>query len=493
MSLSSESPSSSSADDLPPSSFDGSHLPWSAFRQEVLVSHGVRILDSPPKERLPTSFLKIVEAAHEGTPRFDNEKSSFWDQVMTGRGFGPSPLFPPTLLPPLEKVSRLARCMVPSFSREAMPERVVHQLGPLYELSVPRPGLGCGFSTHAFTTKELASLPHWLQATGTTVHFDTGFVSPGATMYCPFLTFERAYGNKQHQVESANNHCAVAGSFSARALQMLYAMAWKGDMMPELPVAFSCTIDNSFALLNLHWIDHGQAYCMAPVCQFDLSKQAHFDKFLAWIQGIGEWALGHVLPLVKQAITRLQTAKSIPPTPGVPIRLRIDTKMNSNELIMSSLKTAFDNIPWRFDDEDYTPSCSSTASWGSPLVSEETFQTLSYPAVHPPRSNTREPPAPARRGGAKTNPSPATPPPSYLQNQDIVWQKRFGHAMDEIRELQQQISTLKRDFDSAMIMLRDQITSIKRSSKDSSPSTPKGGPSTRVTDYSINACPLTPS
>ncbi|KAL6251701.1 hypothetical protein RBB50_001911 [Rhinocladiella similis] len=493
MSLSSESPASSQTDDLLPSSFDGSHLPWHAFRQEVLASHGVRILDSPPEERLPTSLLKIIEAAHQDTKRYDSEKSSFWDQVMAGRGFGPSPLFPPNLLPSLEKDSRLARCMVPSFSRDALPERLVHQLGPLYELSVPRPGLGCGFSAHAFTTKELASLPHWLQATGTTVHFDTGYVSPGATMYCSFLTFERAYGNNQHRVESANNQCAIAGAFIARSLQMLYAKAWKGDMMPELPVTFSCTIDNSFALLNIHWIDHGQAYCMAPLCQFDLSKEAHFSKFLAWIQAIGDWALTHVLPLVKQAITRLQTVNSIPPTPGVPVRLTLDTKMSSNELIMSSLKTTFDNIPWRFDDEDYTPSCSSTASWGSPIVTEATFQNLSYPAVRPPRSNTREPPALARRGGAKTNPSPATPPPAYLQNQDMVWQKRFGHAMDEIRELQHQISILKRDFDSALTMLRDQTTSIKASSEASSPSTPKVGSSTRVTAQSTSERPLTPS
>ncbi|KIW54183.1 hypothetical protein PV05_06560 [Exophiala xenobiotica] len=473
MSVASGSPPSPSTDGLPPSSYDGSHLPWRTFRQEVLSPHSIRVLETPPKERIPASFLKIIETASQDTARFDNQKTSFWNQVLTGRGFGPSPLFPPNLLPPIEKESCLARCMVPSFSREALPDRAMNRLGPLYELSVPHPGLGCGFSAQGFTTQELACLPHWLQVTGTMVHFNTGYVSPGATMYCPFLTFERAYGNNQHRVESANNQCAIGGAYSARALQMLYARAWKGEMMPELPVTFSCTIDNSFALLNLHWIDHGQAYCMAPLCQFDLSKDVHFSKFLVWIQAIGDWALTHVLPLAKEAVHRLQTATSVPPTPGVhPAKLRLDTRMNNNELIMSSLKTAFDDIPWRFDGDDYTPSCSSTASWGSPMVTEVTFQNVNYPAVRPPRSNTMDPSTLARKRSAKANPGPATPPPAYLQNQDMVWQKRFNHAMDEIRELQQQMQTLKRDLGTTQTALRDEMISTKSGSESSTLSTP---------------------
>lgn len=473
MSVAGGSPPSPSTDGLPPSSYDGSHLPWRTFRQEVLSPHSIRVLETPPKERIPASFLKIIETASQDTARFDNQKTSFWNQVLTGRGFGPSPLFPPNLLPPIEKESCLARCMVPSFSREALPDRAMNQLGPLYELSVPHPGLGCGFSAQGFTTQELACLPHWLQVTGTMVHFNTGYVSPGATMYCPFLTFERAYGNNQHRVESANNQCAIGGAYSARALQMLYARAWKGEMMPELPVTFSCTIDNSFVLLNLHWIDHGQAYCMAPLCQFDLSKDVHFSKFLVWIQAIGDWALTHVLPLVKEAVHRLQTATSVPPTPGVhPAKLRLDTRMNNNELIMSSLKTAFDDIPWRFDGDDYTPSCSSTASWGSPMVTEVTFQNVNYPAVRPPRSNTMDPSTLARKRSAKANPGPATPPPAYLQNQDMVWQKRFNHAMDEIRELQQQMQTLKRDLGTTQTALRDEMISTKSGSESSTLSTP---------------------
>ncbi|KEF63420.1 uncharacterized protein A1O9_01398, partial [Exophiala aquamarina CBS 119918] len=433
----------------PSTSFDGSHLPWKFFRSEVLGPHCIQVLEAPPKERIPSAFLSIVEAASQDTAKFDDQKVSFWNQVATGRGFGPSPLFPPNLLPSIDQESRLARCMVPTFSREALPERAINQMGPLYELSLPRPILGCGFSSEAFTVKELASLPQWLHASGTVVHFDTGYISSSATMYCPFLTFERAFGNREHRVESANNHCAIGGAYTTRQLQMLYVKAWKGKMMPELPVSFSCTIDNSFALLNLHWIDHGQTYCMAPLCQFDLSKDLHFNKFLVWTESIGQWALSHVLPLVKEAISRLQTTESIPrivASNNPRIKLRVDTGINNNELLMSSLKTTFENIPWRFEDEEFTPVSSSTASWGSPMVNEQTFANLAYPAVHPPRSTTLSAAALARKRLAVPDRSPVTPPPAYPQPTDLLWQKRFTHAMDEIRGLQQQILTMKSDI-----------------------------------------------
>lgn len=422
------------------------------------------MLEAPPKERIPSSFIAIVEAAVQDTARFDDQKTCFWNQVKTGRGFGPSPLFPPNLLPSIDQESRLARCMVPSLSREALPDRAINQLGPLYELSLPRPVLGCGFSAGAFTIKELATLPQWLHASGTVVHFDTGYISPSATMYCPFLTFERAFGNREHRVESANNQCAIGGAYTTRALQMLYVKAWKGQMMPELPVSFSCTIDNSFALLHLHWIDHDQTYCMAPLCQFDLSKDTHFSKFLVWTQAIGEWALTHVLPLVKEAIGRLQTSESIPQiiAPHNPrMKLRVDTGINNNELLMSSLKTTFENIPWRFDDEEFTPVSSSTASWGSPMVNEQTFTNLTYPAVHPPRSTTLSAAALARKRLAVPGRSPVgvTPPPAYPPNPDLALQKRFTYAIDEIRELQQQITAMKSDLSVSHDSLKKELLS----------------------------------
>lgn len=458
----SDSSRSSPSSDMPSSSFDGSHLPWRSFRSEVLGPHRIQVLDAPPKERIPASFISIIEAAVQDTTRFDDQKTCFWNQVKTGRGFGPSPLFPPNLLPPIDQESRLARCMVPSLGREALPERAINQLGPLYELALPRPVLGCGFSASAFTIKELATLPQWLHASGTVIHFDTGYVSPSATMYCPFLTFERAFGNREHRVESANNQCAIGGAFTARALQMLYVKAWKGKMMPELPVSFSCTIDNTFALLNLHWIDRDQTYCMAPLCQFDLSKDAHFNKFLVWTQAIGEWALNHILPLVKEAIARLQTTESVPqiiPPNNPRMKLRVDTGINNNELLMSSLKTTFEDIPWRFDDEEFTPVSSSTASWGSPMVTEQTFANLTYPTVHPPRSTTLSAAALARQRLAVPGRSPIAPPPPYPSNPDPALQKRLTHAMDEIRELQQQIRTMKSEFSVSHESLKKELLS----------------------------------
>ena len=463
----SSTPSLSSDDsDLPSTSYDGSHLPWRKFRKEVLAAHQIRILDSAPKDCIPPSFLQIVEAANKDTSRFDGQKKSFWTQVTTGRGFGPSPIFPPNLLPPLSS-DLLSRSMVPSFgSREALPERVQNQLESSYELSMPHPGLGCGYSATAFTSRELSLLPQWLQTTGTIVHWDTGYLNPCTTTYCPFLTFERAFGNKEHRVEAANNQCAIDGSFCVRAFQMLYARAAEGSngyQKSELPVAFSCTIDNSFAVLNLHWIDvsQGQSYCMAPLCQFDLSKDAHFSKFLVWTQAIGDWALLHVLPKLKDALDRLSRSTSpVTPAPFYPIRragtmpratLRLDTgpTVNKDEILLSSLKTAFGETPWRFEEEPDSAVSSSTASWGSPMVADFTFSNLSYPTVHPPRSNASAPNSSIvarRRIGRVDSRSPmVAPPTSYQQNQETMWQKRFNGAMGEIKELQNQLQAFERE------------------------------------------------
>ncbi|KIW29173.1 uncharacterized protein PV07_05008 [Cladophialophora immunda] len=459
---------SPSSDGLPPASYDGSHLPWRTFRQEVLAPHQIRILDSPPKDRIPAAFLRIVEVTSQDPSRFDNQKNCFWSQVTAGRGFGPSPIFPPNLLPPLASESH-SRCMVPFFgSREALPERTINHPAPFYELSVPRPGLGCGFSAAAFTDAELAAMPLWLQATGTIVHFETGYIAPGASLYCPFLTFERAFGNKKQRVESANNQCAIAGAYCTRALQMLYTRARRNldeqatTTLTELPVSFSCTIDNTFALLNLHWIDleQGQAYCMAPLCQFDLSKDEHFGKFLVWTQAIGDWALAHVLPAIKEALEKIQQAPNGTPTAPfqpqystTPTRLRLDTgpALMKDDLLLSSLKTTFENIPWRFEDEGFSGVSSSTASWGSPMVSEHTFPKVNYPTVPAARSNVSAPNssivARKRLGGLDVLRSPVTPPPAYLQNQDMVWQKRFNLAMEEIRQLQSQVQAFRREVE----------------------------------------------
>lgn len=186
--------------ELPPSSYDGSHLSWRTFRQDVLQPHRIRVLEQLPNEKLPATLLSMIESEIPNAGKYEVQKGQFREQVEAGRGFGPSPLFPPNLLPPIDMETRLARCMVPSFSRDALPERAINQMGPLYELSVPRSGLGCGFSAPAFTLEELGVLPSWLACTGTVVHFDTGKSSHSAEIKgcqsCVLPRFGEANGNQ---------------------------------------------------------------------------------------------------------------------------------------------------------------------------------------------------------------------------------------------------------------------------------------------------------
>jgi hypothetical protein len=448
----------------------------------VLAAHEIRVLDSAPKDRIPSSFLQTFEAANQDTSRFDEQKTCFWNQVATGRGFGSSPIFPPNLLPPLT-TELLSRCMVPSFSsREALPDRAINQSEPIYELSIPRPSLVCGFSAAAFSSRELSLIPQSLQPTGTLVEWESGYLNPGAAAYCPFMTFEHAHDNKEHRVELANNQCAITGSYCVRALQMLYSRASREStayQIPEPPVSFSCTIDNSFALINLHWLDltQGQTYYMAPLCQFDLSKDVHFNKFMVWTQAIGDWALSHMLPILKDALERLSRCTSpVTPAPFFPIhraskmqhtRLRLDTgaAINRDELLISSLKATFENIPWRFEDNPDSGLSSSTASWGSPMVADFTFSNLSYPAVHPPRSNACAS-APnssvvARRRIARADPprSPMVASAACLQETETMWQKRFNYAMDEIKGLQTQLQAFQKEVEGLKTSLREEAAS----------------------------------
>ncbi|EXJ94095.1 hypothetical protein A1O1_02488 [Capronia coronata CBS 617.96] len=482
--------------DLPPFCYDGSHLPWKAFRQHVLGAHRIRILDSPPREKIPQTLVAMIEADMPNATRYGDLERAFREQVGMGRGFGPSPIFPPNILPPIDDEPRLARCMIPCFSRDALPERALNRMGPFYELQVPRSGLGCGFSSSSLSAEEISVLPPWLVTTGTIVHFDTGYISPGAALYCPFLIFERAFGEKEQQqrLEAAKNQSAVGGACCVRALQMLYARAWKGQRMPALPVAFSCVIDNTFAVLNIHWIDHGQAYCMSPLCKFDLSREEHFKSFLVWVDAVGKWALAHLLPVVKTALGRLRsTGDTPPPTPRAG-KLTLDTGGNgcaitnaataatvtSNDVLIRSLKTTFDHIPWRFEDDEFTPVSSSTASWGSPMITDVGFANMGYPLI--PRTPTlsertptsasslnsssfsalqqrRQYPSLAKRLGQSQSQcqDQGSPPPAYTQNPELVWQKRFSHAMDEVRDLQRQLTALKNDALDEMRDLQRQL------------------------------------
>lgn len=242
---------------------------------------------------------------------------------------------------------------------------------------------------------------------------------------------------------------------------MLYAEAWKGQMMPELPIAFSCSIDNTFAVLNIHWIDHGQAYCMAPLCKFDLSKDDHFSSFLVWVDSIGKWAVAHLLPLIKTALEQLRTKEDTPPPTPRATKLTLDTGVCPNDLLINSLKTTFENIPWRFEDDEFTPVSSSTASWGSPMVTDLTFANVNYPMV-PSRKVGSTPTSAVQRSKylAALGQHP-TPPPAYAHNPELVWQRRFNHAMDEIRDLQKQISTVRAEMHGSNTALQNDLSNVK--------------------------------
>ncbi|OAL34769.1 hypothetical protein AYO20_05964 [Fonsecaea nubica] len=331
---------------------------------------------------------------------------------------------------------------------------------PHRRLRIPRIGLSCGFAGLAFATEELEVLPSWLEITDTIVQFDRGIVPPGAALYSPFLVFEPTWGNKEHRLESANNQCAIGGAWCVRALQMLYARAWKGGMLPELPIAFSCSIDNTFAVLNMHWIDHGQVYCMSPLCKFDLSKDDHFSSFLVWVDSIGKWGVTHLLPVVKSALERLRIKEDTPPPTPRAARLTLDTAC-PNEQLIKSLKTTFENIPWRFDDDEFTPVSSNTASWGSPMVTDLTFANLNYPPV-PARPYGGTPTSAVQKKQFLANWGPySTPPPAYAQNSELMWQKRLNHAMDEIHDLQRQIQVLKNDFSASAVNCQSELSDVK--------------------------------
>jgi hypothetical protein len=351
--------------------------------------------------------------------------------------------------------------MIPRFSREALPERAPNQKGSLYELSVPRSGLGCGFNVDAFEPEELDILPSWLVTTGTIVHYETGYVSPGAAVYCPFLTFERARGAREERLEAANNQCAIGGSWCVKALQMLYNRAYQGTVIPDLPIVFSCTIDNSFAIVNYHWIDHGESYCMAPLCKFDLTKDEHFSKFLLWIEAIGNWGTETLLPAVKAALARLRHSQPTPPVTPTP-KLSLQTHESKEEILIKALKTTFDSIPWQLEDDEFTPVSSSTASWGSPTAGEILISSLEF-------SNASAPPAPngvdkghVARGLALSASKHHSPPPAYAVSPDLVHQKRLSHAMNEIRDLQRLVQVLKNDVNGLHLSLKNELSGVKR-------------------------------
>ncbi|RMZ87639.1 hypothetical protein DV736_g5134, partial [Chaetothyriales sp. CBS 134916] len=450
--------------DLPSSSYDGSHLHWKSFRQHVLEPHRIRVVDSAPKDSIPDAFLTLVEAGVKDVSRFECQKIAFREQVATGRAFGPSPLFPPNAIPPLNKTGGLAQCMLPAFSREPLPPRVSRHSGPLYELSVPRSNLACGFSASALTGEEVQCIPTFMVPMGTDINYDTGYISPDTPIYSPFLTFVRAFGVKEFLLEATNNQCAIAGTWCLRAMHMLQAAAFPREATEPAPLTFSCAIDNTFAIVNVHWVDEKQYYCMSPLCKFDLNNDDHFSKFLAWIEAIGQWAIQNLLPMIKKALQKLlvrESSPAMPPTPEeLPIFLSLNTNPSPAEVILQSLKTTFDNVPWRIDSEDCTPISSSTASWGSPVNNDIPFI---YP-IHSATSYAQ----PCSAGSDQTSSTATVIVPSSPRNSssnlpppDPVLYKRVALALEEIRDLCQQLHVLKTNFHNATNSTQVELGTVK--------------------------------
>ena len=481
---------------------------WKLFRKEVLAPHHVRILDTIAGENLPEAILTWIEMNRTNTDRFGRQRKHFRRQVSMGRGFGSSALFPNEVLPSNDARPFLSRCMVPTLSEDALPERMIGRAGTAIQkssLSMPRPGLGCGFSSTAFASEEINCMPSYLLATGTTVRFDTGSISSGTPLYCPFFSYERVFSQHDYGLEIAANQCAIDGAWSVRSLQMLYAKAVDEDSDAEeaftSPVSFTCAIDNNVAIINYHWVDHAQTYCMAPVVKFELSRDDHFDQFLVWSEAIGQWALTHLLPEIKRAISLLSDYVSALPALRNSLK-KLDTKKaGEEEGLVSALKLTYDNIPWRYDHDDFSPVSSSTASWGSPMINEAVFAKFEYPILprpHFPRGPSsissdsklgREVrfvglPSDKVFGVGKTEPfigslPPALPTvpkqlapraqppkqieaPSYDEGSELVLKKRMSHAMEEIQDLQAQLIHLKQEMSGSTTCIQNELSGLRK-------------------------------
>ncbi|KKY27964.1 hypothetical protein UCRPC4_g00809 [Phaeomoniella chlamydospora] len=214
-----------------------------------------------------------------------------------------------------------------------------------------------GYTLETFTVTERVELPQSLTPTGTIVHYDTGYVTPGAVAVAPFFTFERTKGTAEDELEGAMNRCALNGAWCVRSLQLMYNKAYQGFMIPQLPTAFSCVIDNTLAIINYHWIDHGEEYYMANLRRFDFNEEGACSRFQAFVQAIERWALDKQLPRVKAGVEKLSFQLNTPPmTPdNSQAEPTIHYDRTGSESIFKALKTTFSNVPWRMEEDDRTP------------------------------------------------------------------------------------------------------------------------------------------
>ncbi|KAJ9614757.1 hypothetical protein H2204_014455 [Knufia peltigerae] len=357
----------------------------------------------------------------------------------------------------------LQRCHAPKMSREALPPRTVKAQESLFELPAPRPSLLTGFTTSAFDEGELLVLPNSAASTGTLVDFDSGCVSLGTTVYCPFLVFERLDSSSEDGFENARNQCAIVGAHCIRALQLLFRRCNSPWATLDRLVSFSCSLDNAIAIINYHFIDSEGRYCMAEISRFNLNESAGYCEFQAWIEAVEDWATCFLKPVIKNALRQLLRTNGTPPVSPMPsLTLSIDTAPGSDDC----------------DEEYETPLNSSIAHCGTPFGARK-IRTMALSSASPveifsatPSSatpfsrwrmkadwNTRSPSSrrfplsplklrpempdsPIRRPTL----SPCTPPPDApfsAKSPMLVLQKRVDLAMDEIQELRALVQALQ--------------------------------------------------
>lgn len=463
---------------------DGSHLRWSDFRTVVLGAFRITLNDTLQLSELSRPFTDRLKISLQSLDRFSPQQRQWRSQIENGKAFGPTMLFPPNVLPPISVHPALHRCLTPKMSREALPPRTVRARESLFELPTPRPSMLTGFSTSVFNDRELSILPNCTSATGTIVDFSAGCVTPGTTTYCPFLVFERMRIVSDDNIQAARNQCAIAGAHCVRALQLLFKRCCGSRPALDKPIAFSCAIDNSTALINYHSADADGRYFMSEISRFNLEDDNSFNEFQGWIEAIEEWGSTYLLPVIKVTLKQVLKGTFTPPISPMPsLTLSIDTAAGGEEILMKILRSTFGSIKWRCEGEYETPLNSSIAHCGTPfgarkirtmaLSPTESLELMSGVSgksgqfsgwrMKPDHSATRSPisrkhhplsplnlkfefpDSPVRRATL----SPCTPPPEApwtAKSPMLVLQRRMDLAMDEIQELRTLVQTLQKQL-----------------------------------------------
>lgn len=496
-----------------------SQIHWKTFRKDVLAPHHIRILETSPGVRLPETIIGWVNANRDNVSRFTRQRKYFRKQVASGRGFGDSALFPFEVLPWTRGQRFIAKCMVPTYPSEPLPERRVRDDTGHLGLNPPEPSFACGFSSSAFGPEELRSIPNFLATSGTTLQFDTGSITPDSALYCPFITFERTFNQQKYGLEIAANQCAVDGAWCIRSLQMLHEKA-RGSSTPtkgfQDPVSFTCAIDNNVAIMNYHWVDHAKTFCMAPIIKFELSRDDHFNQFLIWIEAVGQWAVGSILPEVKKAISLITEDFSEELALIQPVKTSQSNGKLNEQSLFSALQLSYKNVPWSLEKDDASAVSSSTASWGTPVINEAVFDKIKFPLynvrpslqvpVHrldvPPQKHSRPTSVcsePVNPRSVRFSEVPSKTPvamtaisavdaalPQWTEatravpemavkvpevegevalevNTELLLKRRLGHAMDEIKDLHKQLNHMKEEFSGSTMCLQDELLGLRKS------------------------------